>query len=236
MRWHSEVDWGIGRGGAIFWSHRIPWYGYYFAGHINSNKSPFPRSTLSLNSQCQTTVACPTSFKPLLTFLPFLPLPNTITVPVSCLTCHYTPCGSGNSFSSQYFCCSASWWGQVGFSSDTSFMQQLICTWICSHPSVWSHVLPQAEHKTWRKPILTSAATTGGLNWCEMIRITELGRQNISETKWLEESYQVHQKGRSDKGCCREDDYSKVRQEHFAFSGTEVSVMKETLTASTLYI
>lgn len=38
-----------------------------------------------------------------------------------------------------------------------------------------------------------------------MIRIPDLGRQNISETKWLKESYEVHQKGRSDKG---EDDYS----------------------------
>lgn len=82
MRWHSEVDRRIGCGGAVFWFHRIPRYRHYFAGHIKV-MSPFPISTLSLNSQCQTTAACPTFFKPLLTSLP---LPKTITVPVSCLT------------------------------------------------------------------------------------------------------------------------------------------------------
>lgn len=171
------------------------------------------------------TAACPTFFKPLLTFLP---LPNMITVPVSCLTCHYTPCGSGNSFSSQYFCCSASWWGQVWFSvlcSNSSAPEFALI-------SLWSHVLPWAEHKIWTQSILTSAATTRGLNWCEMIRITDLGRQNISETKWLKDSYQVHQKGRSDKGTGEKTTTLQVSQEGYR----EISVTMETIIAFNLYI
>lgn len=54
----------------------------YFAGHINSNKSPFPRSTHRLNSQCQTAPTCPGFFKPPFTSLL---LPSMITVSMSCL-------------------------------------------------------------------------------------------------------------------------------------------------------
>lgn len=61
MRWHSEVHWSIGGGGAVFWFHRIAWYRYYLVGHIISSKSPFPRSTLSLNSKCQTQQLAPLS-------------------------------------------------------------------------------------------------------------------------------------------------------------------------------
>lgn len=91
----------------------------------------------------------------------------------------------------------------------------------------------RSEHN---QSILTSAATTRGFNWCETIRITDLGRQNISETKWLKESYQVHQKGRSDQGAGEKMITLQVRQERFAFSGREVSVMRETLIDFSLYI
>lgn len=172
--------------------------GYHGIGIIgqNSNKSPFPRSTLSLNSKCQTQQLAPlslnyswhlyhcliwlqcqwaawhvTTHRVVLETAFHHSISAAVPPDEATFDSHLTPVLRSNSSAPEF---------------------ALI--------SLQSHILPRVEHKIWTQSILTSAATTRGLNWCKMIRITDLGRQNISETKWLKKSYQVHQKGRSDKG------------------------------------